>query len=764
MKKTVLRLTAAVLLLAMLVMPVSAAGAKNVLETSQTLADHTELIHGTWQLGSGSTYLQENYIVYEPEKAVKPMVVFGDTLYGRSDMKYVSSYLAKQDLAMVAAINGAFFDFDSGIPYGLVVTDGILRSSGNTASVGFFNDGSAILGEPGLAVSFETGDGDESELFYNKMLTKSNGFGLYSKDFDTKTKNTIPAYNIILRPTNEADAELTMQCEIETEVTGVIADTASCAIPDDCFVLSLASDSSYQSAINRIKSMEIGDTVIIRTECDKAWRNVDSACGGGEMLVEDGEALSSFTLDSARESRARTAIGLKKDGTMVLYTVDASTNSAGLKLSELAGRLKELGCETALNLDGGGSTAVGVQYPGYSTGATANTPEDGSLRACANYIFLVREAGLARSAEKLFLYPCSGTPVLPGARLAITVKATDDDYMAAEVPENVSFVAAGGTITDSGVLTVDNDAEELVTVTVSSDLGKVTNLYKVLEEVTGITVSEKGSSKAVGKLTVAAKSTVDFKAAATYCGAAVQADNASFDWDVSEKLGKVNSNGTFTAADVTDAVTGTLTVSFGSTKAVVELTVSPENPFADTKGHWSEKYCNALYFNGTLTGSTGKDGKLYYRPDASMTRQEFIVALMRFLGVDAAQYNSASLPFADSGKIAAWALDAMKAAYKLGYMSGSSSGGKLYANPTSTISRQEAMVILARTQGLTEAAKKTILTQFSDSAKVAKWAEGPLSAMVEKGIISGSNGKLDPTGNVSRGQVAKMLYMMMDGE
>ena len=39
----------------------------------------------------------------------------------------------------------------------------------------------------------------------------------------------------------------------------------------------------------------------------------------------------------------------------------------------------------------------------------------------------------------------------------------------------------------------------------------------------------------------------------------------------------------------------------------------------------------------------------------------------------------------------------MKAAYSLGYMGGSNELGKLYAHPTATITRQEAMVILART-------------------------------------------------------------------
>ena len=44
--------------------------------------------------------------------------------------------------------------------------------------------------------------------------------------------------------------------------------------------------------------------------------------------------------------------------------VKRATRAAyGVTLAELAARMVELGCVTALNLDGGGSTTIGVTYP-----------------------------------------------------------------------------------------------------------------------------------------------------------------------------------------------------------------------------------------------------------------------------------------------------------------------------------------------------------------------------------------------------------------
>ena len=144
-----------------------------------------------------------------------------------------------------------------------------------------------------------------------------------------------------------------------------------------------------------------------------------------------------------------------------------------------------------------------------------------------------------------------------------------------------------------------------------------------------------------------------------------------------------------------------------------------------------------------------------------MTRQEFIVAMMRYLGTDLSAYASVQLPFDDSGSIASWAKSAMQAAYQLGYLTGSKTNGKLLAKPGSTISRQEAMTILSRTKDFADA-DLNVLSAFSDSGKIADWARTALAQMTQQKIISGSKGKLKPTGKVTRAEVAKMLYMLSE--
>lgn len=68
------------------------------------------------------------------------------------------------------------------------------------------------------------------------------------------------------------------------------------------------------------------------------------------------------SLDTASFNRLRhprSAIGLKPDGTVLLLTVDGRhENSAGMSLFELTKVMKWLGCTSAINLDGGGSTTL----------------------------------------------------------------------------------------------------------------------------------------------------------------------------------------------------------------------------------------------------------------------------------------------------------------------------------------------------------------------------------------------------------------------
>lgn len=105
------------------------------------------------------------------------------------------------------------------------------------------------------------------------------------------------------------------------------------------------------------------------------------------------------TLDSGAFSTTRhprTAIGVKPDGRVILLTVDGrNANSAGMSLFELRKIMKWLGCTSAINLDGGGSTTLWIQ--GFPDNGVINYPTDNKLwdhsgeRKVANVILLKKK-------------------------------------------------------------------------------------------------------------------------------------------------------------------------------------------------------------------------------------------------------------------------------------------------------------------------------------------------------------------------------------
>lgn len=94
----------------------------------------------------------------------------------------------------------------------------------------------------------------------------------------------------------------------------------------------------------------------------------------GPGLVQNGEITvdADDEVDRAMVSNPRTAIGQISSGHYVMVVSDGRTSeSSGLTLEQLAEVMKDLGCTTAYNLDGGGSSTM------WFDGSIVNNPTSG---------------------------------------------------------------------------------------------------------------------------------------------------------------------------------------------------------------------------------------------------------------------------------------------------------------------------------------------------------------------------------------------------
>jgi Phosphodiester glycosidase len=104
---------------------------------------------------------------------------------------------------------------------------------------------------------------------------------------------------------------------------------------------------------------------------------------GNTMLVTNGVAVP----HENKVRHPRTVVGLDaKREKLVILVVDGrrSKVAVGMNYDELAAELIRLGCNDALNLDGGGSSVMAVRDPASGTFNILNQPTDGHERAVAN--------------------------------------------------------------------------------------------------------------------------------------------------------------------------------------------------------------------------------------------------------------------------------------------------------------------------------------------------------------------------------------------
>ena len=123
--------------------------------------------------------------------------------------------------------------------------------------------------------------------------------------------------------------------------------------------------------------------------------------------------------------------------------------------------------------------------------------------------------------------------------------------------------------------------------------------------------------------------------------------------------------------------------------------VSGGTPFTDVpEGAWYQKAVTWAHSVGIVNGVTATT----FSPNANITRQDFVLMLMRYLNnvrmVDRTWTPDDLSRFVDAGSVGSWALDAMKDAVAINAISGVTVDGRLYIQPARSATRAEAAKIL----------------------------------------------------------------------
>lgn len=181
--------------------------------------------------------------------------------------------------------------------------------------------------------------------------------------------------------------------------------------------------------------------------------------------------------------------------------------------------------------------------------------------------------------------------------------------------------------------------------------------------------------------------------------------------------------------------------------------------FSDLSRHWAHNSAIKIVSAGVMQAAED-NGELVFKPDAAITRAEFLCMAMKAAGLDKDVNAIYDTGFADNDDIPVEYRGYVAKALSMNIIRGIDTPTGVYFDPNNTISRAEAAVII---NNIIKAPAPANSPVFRDAAAIPAWAGSAISALKVCGIINGSPaGEANPTGLVDRAQCAQMLVNLQE--
>jgi hypothetical protein len=168
---------------------------------------------------------------------------------------------------------------------------------------------------------------------------------------------------------------------------------------------------------------------------------------------------------------------------------------------------------------------------------------------------------------------------------------------------------------------------------------------------------------------------------------------------------------------------------------------------------WSKQAIVKVMQKGIMSGDTS--GK--FMPRKSVTRAEVAQVIANIIGKKS--QSTKAVKDVESDK---WYANAVQTVLENKIFTQDEKGN---FRPKSKITRAELFVVIARLKGiepLEDAKAKEVLANYKDIESIPNWALGYVSALVDKGIVNGSDNKISANDNLTREQLAKIFSNIVE--
>lgn len=668
----------------------------------------------------------------------------------RETVTAIANRDSKDGNRVVGAINAAFFNMSDGVPLFLIAKNNRIINGGAISegadqylnvptAFGIDKNGQGIIDYFDFQITMTT-NGQSYQLTGMDRVRNGNEVIVYTPNYyKGYTDNNQYGFDIIV----EGDTPIG-EIYFGDTISGVVKEIAPYgeskhSIPKNGFILSVQGGSSLSKTLS---SLQIGQQIDVNFSIDSKWQDAQFIVATGPFLVRDGKPyiMMSTASSRAREVAPRTVVAVSKDKKTVHFiTVDGrQSHSKGMNMKELADYLVSLGVDTAINLDGGGSTTMALRKYGSNDVVVVNKPSGGSQRAVHAILEAISTAPLGEAKIMKFTRTNVGT-MLEGTSSTVSVQYVLDEYYnpLPITPNSISLASQNGTLTISGTtFTTTKAGQDRIYIMYN---GKVVQSFPVTIVDAPSQMTIKGAQEVVVGATQ--NYTVEAKDAE---GKNLIYNANQVKWSVEGNIGTITSTGQFKA---TTAGSGKIIATLGSKTVSIPVKVKEKVIFKDVPTN--HPYFNEISYsvkNNIVTGYS--DGT--FRPTENISREHAAVILTRVLKLDTTNVQNPN--FKDVPTNYPYYKE-IAAAANYGLVSGKNDGT---FNPKGKLTRAQMAKILAIAFELHGSESKS--TKFKD-VPTNHWAYPYIDALAYSKVTTGyEDGTFKPNENINRQHFVLFVY------
>lgn len=306
-----------------------------------------------------------------------------NTIFARQEVSGMAIDNDNDSTQFFLGVNADFFDMRRGNSIGSQVSNGNLVYIDNNGRTqwAWGENRTPIMDEMKINCTINTGNNIMNISGVNTDKN-SNGINLYTPLYNAKTDKDNNALEVAICPIND---DITIGKTTLMRVMSNPTSGGNLPIPNNGYVISGSGNQRF--VINHIKEGDIIELSTSVTLPNGSKITPSEIVSGYPVILHDG--ITTDPVDILKHLNGlhpRTAVGNNADySKLIILIVDGRSKvSEGCTTKVLADIMRYVGCDDAINLDGGGSSELYVKNLGI-----CNVPSDGKERTVANGLYAV---------------------------------------------------------------------------------------------------------------------------------------------------------------------------------------------------------------------------------------------------------------------------------------------------------------------------------------------------------------------------------------